>query len=108
MSKYGMRNFVEFMRAKNEGLFGLFNKRNPLYNNPEYGQVFAKLVNKHGGDEKAAEEELRSLISTPAGQYQLLRMKSTMPSSPDRPRGEEDPFMANWHARSRSSADMYK
>jgi hypothetical protein len=70
-----MRTFNSFMKAQNESWWG---GRNKLYDNPEWGAAFTALVKKNNGNEKAAEQELRQIASTPAGQYQLKRMGMTI------------------------------
>lgn len=60
------------------GLFSRAKRRNPLFDHEQFGSGFATLVKKHGGDEKAAEEELRQLVQTPAGRHQVMRMGSNV------------------------------
>ena len=98
-----MRTFTNFMTSQNE-IFGW--GKNKLYNHPQYGKAFAALVQQHGGDEKAAEVDLRRLASTPAGQHKLLQMAYS--SSSVHGSNEVDPMKSQWQALSRSGADMYK
>jgi hypothetical protein len=67
-------------------------KRNPLYDHPQFGAAFKQLVQKNQGDEQAAEAEIRKLAQSPVGRYQLQRMGAQMsptsdhdPAYPQRP-----------------------
>lgn len=90
---YGMRTFTDFIKAQNEAWFGLGKYKSQLNNHPDYGAAFAQLLQKHNGDEKAAEEELLQIASTPAGKFQLKRMSMGSPTGTT-PEPEKQAFQA--------------
>ena len=73
-----MRDFHQYVQSKNEGFFSDFFKKKwqpPEPIDSRFQLYWSQLVKKYGSEE-AAWPEYEQLKSTPAGQFQMMRMTS--------------------------------